>query len=100
MRWRRNGVRPRNWAVQWGTVRMLGVFLTDEMCARLSPIQYNHINFLGRYSFSRADVAAGLRPFHELPSSAADGAGAPPAWGGKTPRPAGDTQPESTLAMC
>ncbi|MFF0312246.1 hypothetical protein ACFYSC_32820 [Streptosporangium sp. NPDC004379] len=38
---------------------------TDEMCARLSPIQYDHINFLGRYAFSRADVAGGLRPFHD-----------------------------------
>ncbi|MET9251102.1 hypothetical protein [Nonomuraea sp. NPDC003709] len=32
---------------------------------RLSPIQYDHINFLGRYAFSRADVAGGLRPFHD-----------------------------------
>jgi hypothetical protein len=37
----------------------------DKNRARLSPIQYEHINFLGRYAFSRADVAAGLRPFHE-----------------------------------
>ncbi|MFB4269667.1 hypothetical protein [Nonomuraea sp. GTA35] len=35
------------------------------MCARLSPIQYDHINFLGRYVFSRADVTAGLRAFHD-----------------------------------
>ncbi|MGP4102081.1 hypothetical protein [Nonomuraea sp. KM90] len=39
--------------------------VTAEMCARLSPIQYDHINFLGRYAFSRADVAGDLRPFHD-----------------------------------
>lgn len=37
------------------------------MCARLSPIQYEHINFLGRYAFTRADVGSGLRPFRDLP---------------------------------
>ena len=37
----------------------------DEMCARLSPICYDHINFLGRYAFTRADADAGLRPFHD-----------------------------------
>jgi len=40
--------------------------VTGEMCARLSPICYEHINFLGRYAFTRGDVAGGLRPFHEL----------------------------------
>ncbi|MEU8326418.1 hypothetical protein AB0C33_49325 [Nonomuraea sp. NPDC048881] len=40
------------------------------MCARLSPIQYEHINFLGRYAFTRADVGSGLRPFHDLPAPA------------------------------
>ncbi|MGW3347117.1 transposase [Nonomuraea rubra] len=46
-------------------LREQGFPVTDEMCARLSPIQYDHINFLGRYAFSRADVAGGLRPFHD-----------------------------------
>ncbi|MGN9787952.1 Tn3 family transposase [Nonomuraea sp. ZG12] len=46
-------------------LREQGFPVTDEMCARLSPIQYDHINFLGRYAFSRADVAEGLRPFHD-----------------------------------
>nr|WP_170223175.1 Tn3 family transposase [Nonomuraea turkmeniaca] len=46
-------------------LRADGFPVTDEMCARLSPIQYDHINFLGRYAFSRADVAGGLRPFHD-----------------------------------
>ncbi|WP_281249887.1 hypothetical protein [Streptosporangium canum] len=26
---------------------------------------YDHINFPGRYVFARADVAGGLRPFHD-----------------------------------
>ncbi|WP_344948297.1 Tn3 family transposase [Sphaerisporangium flaviroseum] len=46
-------------------LREQGFPVTGEMCARLSPIQYDHINFLGRYAFSRADVAGGLRPFHD-----------------------------------
>lgn len=36
-----------------------------EMRARLSPIAYEQINFLGRYAFSRPEVAAGLRPFYD-----------------------------------
>ncbi|GAA3467418.1 hypothetical protein GCM10018965_019710 [Nonomuraea roseola] len=51
-------------------LREQGFPVTDEMCARLSPIQYEHINFLGRYAFTRADVGPGLRPFHDLPVSA------------------------------
>ncbi|WP_123665791.1 Tn3 family transposase [Actinocorallia herbida] len=39
--------------------------VTQEMCARLSPIAFEHINFLGRYAFTRTDAAAGLRPFHD-----------------------------------
>ncbi|WP_188196843.1 Tn3 family transposase [Nonomuraea sp. SYSU D8015] len=38
---------------------------TEEMCARLSPIAYDHINFLGRYAFTRAEVGGALRPFHQ-----------------------------------
>jgi hypothetical protein len=34
------------------------------MCVRLSPICYDHIE-LGRYAFTRADVASGLRPFRD-----------------------------------
>ncbi|QKV96984.1 Tn3 family transposase [Streptomyces sp. NA02950] len=33
---------------------------TDELLARLSPLQYDHINFLGRYAFTRP-AAPGLR---------------------------------------
>ncbi|MFI7455657.1 Tn3 family transposase [Nonomuraea sp. NPDC049714] len=42
-------------------LREQGFPVTDEMCARLSPLQHEHINFLGRYAFARADVA-GLAP--------------------------------------
>ncbi|GAB2859000.1 Tn3-like element Tn3 family transposase [Actinocorallia aurea] len=42
-----------------------GFPVTGEMCARLSPIAFEHINFLGRYAFTRADATAGLRPFHD-----------------------------------
>ncbi|WP_246268688.1 transposase [Acrocarpospora macrocephala] len=63
-----------NAVVWWNTLyldaavsrlRADGFPATQEMCARLSPIAYDHINFLGRYAFSRADLAAGLRPFHD-----------------------------------
>ncbi|MEV4310073.1 hypothetical protein [Nonomuraea sp. NPDC049624] len=37
-------------------LREQGFPVTDEMCARLSPIQYDHIDFLGRYAFFRAKV--------------------------------------------
>ncbi|MBA9005695.1 Tn3 family transposase [Thermomonospora cellulosilytica] len=46
-------------------LRTDGFPATDEMCARLSPICYDHINFLGRYAFTRAELDAGLRPFHD-----------------------------------
>lgn len=37
-----------------------GFPVTDELLARLSPLQYDHINFLGRYAFTRP-AAPGLR---------------------------------------
>ncbi|MEU7002510.1 Tn3 family transposase [Nonomuraea sp. NPDC046570] len=46
-------------------LREQGFPVTEEMCARLSPIAYEHINFLGRYAFTRAEVAGGLRAFHD-----------------------------------
>ncbi|MCT9935104.1 transposase [Planotetraspora sp. A-T 1434] len=46
-------------------LREQGFPVTDAMCARLSPIFYEHIDFLGRYAFTRADVTTGLRPFHK-----------------------------------
>lgn len=45
-------------------IRSDGFPATDAMCARLSPIAYEHINFLGRYAFTRADLEAGQRPYH------------------------------------
>ena len=38
-----------------------GFPVTDELLARLSPIQFDHINFLGRYAFTRTP-APGTRP--------------------------------------
>ncbi|MFE9107468.1 Tn3 family transposase [Actinomadura geliboluensis] len=55
-------------------IRADGFPATDDMCARLSPIVYEHINFLGRYAFTRADSGAGLRPFHD-PTQGADASG-------------------------
>ncbi|MGI8336690.1 Tn3 family transposase [Actinomadura scrupuli] len=46
-------------------LRAQGFPATDEMCARLSPICYDHINFLGRYAFTCAELNTGLRPFHD-----------------------------------
>ncbi|MGW2182686.1 Tn3 family transposase [Streptomyces sp. NPDC001732] len=37
-----------------------GFPVTDELLARLSPLQYDHINFLGRYAFTQP-AAPGLR---------------------------------------
>ncbi|WP_158566717.1 Tn3 family transposase [Actinomadura craniellae] len=63
-----------NAAVWWNTlyldaavkqIRADGFPATDEMCAGLSPITYEHINFLGRYAFTRTDAATGLRPSHD-----------------------------------
>ena len=46
-------------------IRAGGFPATDDVCARLSPIAYEHINFRGRYRFTWADPAAGLRAFHD-----------------------------------
>jgi hypothetical protein len=46
-----------------------GFPVTDEPLARLSPLQFDHINFLGRYAFFRP-AEAGRRPLSE---SSADG---------------------------
>ncbi|MFI6519867.1 Tn3 family transposase [Spirillospora sp. NPDC050679] len=37
-----------------------GLSVTDELLARLSPLQYDHINFFGRYAFTRS-LTPGLR---------------------------------------
>ncbi|MGW0447946.1 Tn3 family transposase [Streptosporangium sandarakinum] len=68
-----------NAVVWWNTLyldaavkqlREQGFPATEDMCARLSPIRYDHINFLGRYAFTRADLTTGLRPFHEQAANA------------------------------
>lgn len=41
-----------------------GFPVTDELLARLSPLQYDHINFLGRYAFTRPS-APGLRQLRD-----------------------------------
>jgi TnpA family transposase len=41
-----------------------GFPVTDELLARLSPLQYDHINFLGRYAFTRP-AAPGLRKLRD-----------------------------------
>ncbi|MGA4986288.1 Tn3 family transposase [Streptomyces cellulosae] len=41
-----------------------GFPVTDELLARLSPLQYDHINFLGRYVFTRP-AAPGLRQLRD-----------------------------------
>jgi hypothetical protein len=41
-----------------------GFPVIDELLARLSPLQYGHINFLGRYAFTRPS-APGLRQLRD-----------------------------------
>ena len=41
-----------------------GFPVTDDLVARLSPLQYDHINFLGRYAFTR-HPAPGTRPLRD-----------------------------------
>jgi TnpA family transposase len=41
-----------------------GFPVSDDLLARLSPIQFDHINFLGRYAFTRPS-APGTRPLRD-----------------------------------
>jgi hypothetical protein len=41
-----------------------GFPVTDDLLARLSPLQYDHINFLSRYAFTRP-AAPGLRQLRD-----------------------------------
>ncbi|MDX2710000.1 Tn3 family transposase [Streptomyces sp. PA03-6a] len=41
-----------------------GFPVTDDLLARLSPLQYDHINFLGRYAFT-TPKAPGTRKLRE-----------------------------------
>lgn len=45
-----------------------GFPVTDDLLARLSPLQFDHINFLGRYAFFRLQEA-GLRPLRDPSAS-------------------------------
>ncbi|WP_207709929.1 hypothetical protein [Actinomadura macrotermitis] len=57
------GTKPRPaWPAPSSTPRRPA---TDNTCARLSPIAYEHIDFLDRYAFARADPKADLRPFRD-----------------------------------
>jgi TnpA family transposase len=51
-------------------LRTSGWSVRDEDVARLSPLGFRHINFLGRYTFSYPEVGA-LRPFRD-PTTADD----------------------------
>ncbi|WP_159007225.1 Tn3 family transposase [Streptomyces sp. NRRL S-813] len=41
-----------------------GLPVTDELLARLSPLQYDHINFLGHYAFTWT-TTPGLRQLRD-----------------------------------
>ncbi|MEW2621413.1 Tn3 family transposase [Streptomyces sp. NPDC048106] len=41
-----------------------GFPVTDELLGRLSPLPYDHIDFLGRYAFTRP-LAPGLRQLRD-----------------------------------
>ncbi|MFE9574366.1 Tn3 family transposase [Streptomyces sp. NPDC006692] len=49
-----------------------GFPVTDDLPARLSPLQFDHINFLGRYAFFRLQEV-GQRPLREPSAGGADG---------------------------
>jgi Tn3 transposase DDE domain len=65
-----------NMIVLWNTIyieaaleqlRKEGFPIQDEDATRLSPLIYDHINLLGRYSFAMPDIVArgGLRPLRD-----------------------------------
>lgn len=39
--------------------------IPPEIRARLHPLQFDHINFNGRYPISRPDLSGGLRPLRD-----------------------------------
>jgi hypothetical protein len=43
-----------------------------EIRERLSPLQFDHINFNGRYPIARPDLADGLRQLRDASTSAPD----------------------------
>jgi len=42
-----------------------GMVIPEPIRARLSPLQFDHINFHGRYPKTRPDLAGGLRPLRD-----------------------------------
>ncbi|MDS1269264.1 Tn3 family transposase [Lipingzhangella sp. LS1_29] len=46
-------------------LRADGFPVTEDMCARLSPLGFDHINFLDSYTFPQPEVETGLRPLRE-----------------------------------
>lgn len=46
-------------------LRAEGFPATEEMCARLSPLGFDHINFLGSYTFPSDPSADALRPLRD-----------------------------------
>jgi TnpA family transposase len=47
------------------SLRADGFPATEEMCARLSPLGFDHINFLGSYTFPTNPAVEGLRPLRD-----------------------------------
>jgi len=69
-----------NAVVLWNTIYMdaarnhleqQSIVIKEEDEARLSPLQHEHINVLGHYSFTLSDVVmkGQLRPFNKLPDN-------------------------------
>ncbi|MFE6449655.1 transposase [Nocardiopsis dassonvillei] len=46
-------------------LRSDGFPVTEQMCARLSPLGFDHINFLGSYTFPTDPAVENLRPLRE-----------------------------------
>jgi hypothetical protein len=42
-----------------------GLTVSDELLARLSPLQFEHINFHGRYTFAPPQLGGALRPLRD-----------------------------------
>lgn len=42
-----------------------GTIINDEIKARISPLEFGHITFHGRYTFRRPELAGSLRPLRD-----------------------------------
>lgn len=68
-------LRPRHNAVVWWNslyidaavtrLRTDGFPATEQRCARLSPLGFDHINFLGSYTFPTDPTVEDLRPLRD-----------------------------------